>query len=234
MATFAELKAAVLALLVDARTEVASEVSNFVRLALRELQSRHNFLVQKAETTAITVSGQRTLAVRPGDWKEWRDVPYRLSYSGATAWVAFVDGDEARRRYGDSTGAPEAVTETSIPDPTTLAVNLEVWPLPDGKSDWNDGEYRIVLPYWRLLPDLAADTDENWFTRDHQTRMFIVSRAAAEGFRMMWDEARAAIHDQRAEWWFERAQAEDKRRAFGRIETIGIWTGANRGKTRRF
>jgi hypothetical protein len=81
--------------------------------------------------------------------------------------------------------------DTWSSDLTTLGI--EVYPYPDGASDWPDGNYRIQIPYWAYTPPLVASGDTNWFTRDGPGVEYIVAAASMMCFEMDWDEARATF-----------------------------------------
>ena len=81
--------------------------------------------------------------------------------------------------------------DTWAKDLTTLWI--EVYPYPDGASDWPDGNYRIQIPYWGYVPDLKANGDANWFTKDGPGAEYIIAAASMMCFEMDWDEARATF-----------------------------------------
>ena len=70
---------------------------------------------------------------------------------------------------------------------------IEVYPYPDGASDWPNGNYRIQIPYWMYVPNLTKATDTNWFTKDGPGAEYIIAAATMMSFEMDWDEARASF-----------------------------------------
>ena len=75
-------------------------------------------------------------------------------------------------------------------------MNFEVFPLPDGQSLYANGQYRIVVPYWKYLTALSASSDTNWFTANAE--QWIVWKTASEAFFLDWDEERATFWAQKA------------------------------------
>jgi hypothetical protein len=75
------------------------------------------------------------------------------------------------------------------PSGLDAASGLWVWPLPDGNSDYSDGEYRVKVPYWSKLPALVADADTTWLTNLAAT--YLIAETVRRGFMLDWDEDRA-------------------------------------------
>jgi hypothetical protein len=84
----------------------------------------------------------------------------------------------------------------------------DIYPIPDGNSDYVDGEYRIKVPYWRYLPALVADGATNWFTENAEE--YLVNKATAEAFALDWDENRMAIWEAKADIRYKEAVKQDK------------------------
>lgn len=197
MSTYLELQNEVKTKLIDTPTAIQTIAPKLVNRALKTLQA-HNFMVMEAEQAYVTVLNQRSLGSLPGDFKEFRGEPWMQQFTSAKVrpiTVATSREGLLRAIDPDDTGWPHAVLNGM---PTTLGVRtLEVYPLPDGLSDYTDGEYRITLPYWRYMVDLSAPGDTNWFTINAEE--YIVYKAVAEGFAMDWDEQRSAVWEQKAE-----------------------------------
>lgn len=229
MGTFLELQTEVATALIDTPARVLALVPSFVNRAIRSLQVDHNFRVQKTVVNANTVEGARLLAIKPvsTNFKEWRGRPYRISNLGTQNWVNWaVSNSEVTAGVNSlSTGFPRWVVEDDAPG-TNGNVNINVWPLPDGNSDYVDGEYRVVLPYWKYLDDLAASGDTNWFTSN--AHEYIVHTAAGYGFQYDWDEKRMAVWVATSALLKERLIKQDKREIFATVNTlVPHWQGAN-------
>lgn len=224
MATFIALQNEVLALVIDTPSAVQTYVPQYVNRAIRKLQNKHNYKVMEAEATRVTVAGVRTLdTARPTDWKEPRGNPYYIENFGSYRRMFWVSSKgNALARWGNDVtldiGAPGALYEDDLPG------EFNVFPYPDGLSDYPDGQYRITIPYWKYLSNLISDTDENWFTTNAE--QYIVKRAVGDAFSANEDE-------NRAQYWYGLAQEEyaevlalDKSRRISETDTLVPHTGA--------
>lgn len=229
MATYSELQTRVQRRLIDLPAAVLAEVPDLINEALREIQRRHNFKVMEAVSSTYTTSvGVRTLsAVIPTDWKEARDRPYLVEdddfdYVRELQWGP--NKNAIIRRFANlDEGAPEFLL-----DPLRAAADgagtFEVWPLPDGNSDYDDGEYRIIVPYWKFLPALSGSSDSNWFTINAER--FLIYKATADGFFVDWDEQRAAFWEQKAANELSQMILHDKHTQLAPIDTLVPYRGA--------
>lgn len=199
---------------IDLPSAVSAEVPTLVNDAIHFLCAQHNFKVMEGEVAFVTTTPSpltHTIGQIPSDWKEQRDNPYYLSNIG---WVKEMLWQPSRlyeyRRWApadqNQIGPPRDLLlgesksadnpDPGNPDQDMSQLNIEVYPFPDGQSDYSDGQYRIKVPYWRYLPELSAGTDHNWFT-DWADR-FIIDYATAEAFMLDWDEQRAGFWMQKA------------------------------------
>jgi hypothetical protein len=207
MATFLDLQTQVKDLLVDLPLSVKEYVKTLIREAIKDLQIRHNYRVMRAAFVVSTTINNHVVGNLPGDWKQPRRNPWYTTAVGDEREIAWIgnEEDELFRRYAATDvitkGAPAHLFARTVGSDGTL--QLEVYPLPDGLSDWTDesssfpvGEYNLYVPYYRYMANLELDTDANWFTV-HASRA-VVSQAAAQGFLKNWDEQRAAVHSQLA------------------------------------
>lgn len=191
--TYAQLKQAVLDALIDTPTIVQNAVPRLVNQAIQEIEKRFNFKAMEANQAYLTTTGSRTLtpSVLPVNFKEYRGKTVYTQNLGGSRELDVVSGrDAVLRRW----------STTDIGDPHQLMVDtgvLEVWPLPDGISDYTDGQYRINMPYWAYLTDLSNDADINWFTTN--AVQYIINWATSEGFALDWDDKRADKWEVRAE-----------------------------------
>lgn len=200
MATYKELQDRVLRRVVDAPSSVTTEVPTLVNAAIRKLEVVHNFRVMQAVASFTTTEATRSLGAIPSDWKEPREQPpYLVDNDGNAIELKWLPTRaDVLRQFSDSNsddaGQPLALFVGR--EDEDGAGSIEVYPLPDGASDYADGDYRVKVPYWRYLPDLSADGDSNWFTVN--AAEFIVADATAEAFYLDWDEKRAQMWEQRA------------------------------------
>lgn len=212
MPTFATLKTRVQARLIDVTPTITTEISELINSAIRAAEDLYNYKIMRAELAYTTTIGDHRLPDTgtsiPTDWKESRADPYlRMGEAGiqGTKRIAWAASEE------------EMVKLFSKDDPNDKGQSIfvyekfedgifEVYPFPDGQSQWTDGEYRIVIPYWKMLPELADDADENWFTTNMDA--YIKAEATAQGFLLNWDEERASVYLRLSEK--ERRSAEAK------------------------
>lgn len=197
MTTFLDIQTRVLRRVIDAPTAVQAEVPTMVNEAMRQLQRTHNFRVMKRVLPAVTVEGARALTIVPSNWKEFRDKPYLLSNSGTWSPVTRAEDTQGiLRAIGDqATGKPIVIVHDDPVDDTTINRFINVYPLPDGNSDYVDGEYRVYIPYWGYVAALVNNTDANWFTNNAEE--YLVNHATMEAFALDWDEQRLAVWAQK-------------------------------------
>lgn len=220
MATYSELQARVSQIVIDLPTAVTSQVPTLVRESVRRLQRLHDFKVAEARTSVfVTVTETRTLGAVPSDWYKWRGKPQRIDTLGKHRDLGiYPDRPSAEREHGSESGGEADATSLagppralSLSEPTDAAgsMNFEVWPFSDGLSTYTDGQYRIVVPYWKMLPTLTASGDSNWLTNNAE--QWIAWDAASQAFLLDWDEQRAAVWAQNAAKAFKEVIDADKR-----------------------
>lgn len=184
-----------------------------------ELYTYTQYLNRNLQTGAPQ-SGQPPLFQWPGQSTTIANQTIQVGVAGGfkgfqdgsePTWVRYQDGSvrfisiapDRRSMYGTWTEADANFpSNILVAPPTDTTVNssiLQVYPLPDGNSDWPDGEYRIQIPYYRYLPYLVGNSDANWLTTNPHGERFIVDWATSEAFALDWDTA----HEQ--EW---KAKAE--------------------------
>lgn len=236
MATFLQLQNRVKTRLIDLPSAVEAEVPTLVNSAIREIEDRHHFKVMEATTGQLTTTiNTRTLSSAvPSDFKSLRGKPYLVENTGFTKPLLVTTAQEnALDAYDVSgtidVGQPEVIVDPYFSDENSTRT-WEVYPAADGNSDWSDGEYRVVIPYWRYLTDLSADGDTNWFTTNAVE--FILRWATAEGFFLNEEEERAAVWFQRAEQQVATVVKADKLYRLGATDHIAIQHGANAPRLR--
>jgi len=199
LATYSEIQDRVERRLIDLPAAVLAEVPDLVNKAHREIQRRHNFKVMRATQSNTTLVDTRTLVTAiPSDFKQLRSKPWFVSNEGFRKEIGIAPDELALAREfeTDDDGEPEFILEPACDDDTCVSEKWEVWPLPDGNSDYDDGEYRLVIPYWKYLPAYSADADSDWFSVNAD--WYITFKATAEGFFVDWDEQRGAFWEQKA------------------------------------
>ncbi len=224
MTTFADIRTQVEGNLIDLPTFVADAVPGLINRAYRKAQSKHNFWVMRAEADFTTlVETHELVGTYPTDWKEWRGKPYWIEDSGAKRrLVLYPDLDNARTRWDDDdVGDPHGLAET-LPS-ITGAITLNVYPLPGGYSDYEDGEYRIKVPYWRYLPVLSADADTTWLLDEGEA--WIEAQATYYGFAKDWDENRQKEWEVNAAKEWKDLMLRDKYKHLSFIDTLAMHTG---------
>ncbi len=202
MATFQTIQDRVATRVIDLPAAVAAEVPDLINKAMRTLQELHNFRVMETETAQLTttIATRPLSAAVPTALKEFRGRPYLVKNDGATLDLLLAPNraaalDAFSLNDPNDKGEPKLLLD---PEPTddTGARTLEVFPFPDGLSDWTGGEYRIVVPYWRFLTALNLGTDENWFTSNAE--WYLTFQAPGEAFFLDWDEPRGQLWMTRA------------------------------------
>lgn len=213
MATVDAIIARVERRVIDLPTAVSTEVSDLVEKAHRELQDRHNFRIMRAVSASLpTTVDTSTLAAIPSDFKSYRGRPYYTDDLGDTfrLWIS-QDKEEVLSAF--------SIAATDIGDPRVLLETedetWEVYPIADGLANTTDGEYPIVVPYWKYLT-FPSSTD--WFTVNAD--WFLTFWATAEAFMVDWDEQHAAVWFSRAENEYRKLLKVDARRRAGHVETM--------------
>jgi len=190
MADFATIQTRVNSRLIDLPATIVTEVPLLVNQAIREAEQKHNFRVMEAEQAASTVIATRTLAAISSDFKEKRARPFYRDGQDGLLSTEIIDWGSSKE---DMLKRYELDDTTSDGSPRFILVddagsNYSVWPFPDGSSQWDNGEYRVVMPYWKFLADLTG-TGTNWFTANMEE--YLIFQATAHGFMLNWDELRA-------------------------------------------
>ena len=230
--TYSTLQTRVLRRVIDAPAAVQAEVGSLINDAIRSLQRERHFKVMEATTGLLTTTvGARTLstAAVPSNFKEYRGKPYYQSYLGQTYDMVVVQQRQAAHDlFGIDVdrdiGYPILLLDA---EPSTVAGarNWEVFPYPDGNSDWSDGEYRVVVPYWKWLPVLSAGGDSNWFTDNADD--FIIYKATSAAFALDWDEARSSYWEGEANKLKGEIIKRDKLLRLSSFDTLAVHMNVN-------
>lgn len=214
--------------LIDLPTRVTVETVTLVNEAIKAACERHNFHEMKAEAPFTTVDATQLLGAVPARFKETRDVPFlrdgELGVLGTTEITELASLQEALRDFPlDDTnvgGRPLAILREYDDDSTTD--QFLVFPFPDTSSQWDNGLFRVVIPYWRYPAALAAG-QTNYFTDNWEE--YLVAAATAEGFNLSWAEERAARWEVRAESRLRSLIKADKRAKLTRVAHLAVHSG---------
>lgn len=235
MATYLELQTRVQQIVIDLPTAVTAQVPTLIKESVRRLQRLHDFKVCETLTSVLTtVEGTRTLAAVPADFYKFRRLPHLIHATGRTQDLGlFPDRGSAEREYGtlaggeataaDLSGSPRFLMLSENTDENGT-MNFEVFPLPDGNSTYANGEYRIRVPYYKFLTELAASGSSNWFTTHAEE--WLAWDAAGEAFFLNWDENRGALWKQKAASKYKEVIDADKRLRYSGFDTLQPSLGA--------
>lgn len=220
--TFATIKTAVQGTLIDLPSSTLARIGDWVNLAIRDGEGRHNFHHMAAVASFVTTEGARKLGDLPALWKERRGLPWLVDASGYRREITWASSDnELVRRFGVSAtvdiGEPKAIQ-------VTPGDELHVYPYPDGLSLYGDGDYRVEVPYWARSAELSGDSDTNWWTTN--ARDYVELFAAARGFEFNENMQQADRYIVRAEAQFRAARRQDKLRKVDTHTTLAFRSGA--------
>ena len=149
-----------------------------------------------------------------GGFKQFMDgaEPTFVRYQDGS--IRFVSVAPDRRSiYGTFTEGDNAFPSVLLiapPSDNNNTSTMEVYPLPDGLSDWPDGEYRLQVPYFAFMPNLSANGDSNWLTQQPNGEQFLIAWATAEAFSLDWDPQHEAQWKAKAELAAKRLMNQDK------------------------
>ncbi len=203
MATFLQIQTRVKRRVIDLPAAVVTEVPDLINEAMVTLQTEHNFKVMEATTAQLTTTiATRALSVAavPSDFKEIRGKPYLVDNTGRHIDLIFSSHKaDVEREFSvsdaDDIGEPKVILDPEFTDDDGTR-SWQVYPFPDGLSDFTGGEYRVIIPYWKYVAALSADGDTNWFTVNALD--YLIREATSEAFALDWDEERMAVWAQRS------------------------------------
>lgn len=256
MATLAEIVARVERRVIDLPTAVSAESQTLVEEAHRELQELHNFAVMERRESRRTTLGNPSLGLinaaaassggvtivggSPGEFfKDYNhnERPFYTDDFGVTRYlrISMNEGEVRAAFIQDNDlglGAPQVLLHrhgaslTSEPG----AVEWKVYPVPDGLCQTEDGEYPILIPFYRYF---AAPATSDWFTAN--AAEYLVAKATAEAFLLNWDEARYAAWLTKAGTMqrggptglLARAINRDKQFRISHVDTLAIYPDVN-------
>lgn len=223
MATFLELQTNVQAFVIDLPPTVTAAVPRLVNDAIRSVQRKYNFKEMEQLVVFPTVANTITLG-NITNFKEYRDQgPYVYNNTTRARKLTTTTGPDAHMAiFQTQPGRPELISFGI--SGTTTTYTFSIYPYPDTNSDFADGNYQIVIPYYGFTASLVNSSDTNWFTNNMDD--YIIEKAVGEAFGLDWDNDNMAIHLQRADEKFKEAKKADKtKRIAGVNELAVLWQG---------
>lgn len=221
-------------LLLDLPAGTTSLIPGAVNEAVKDACRRHNFRCMEEELLPVTVDQQRELTAKPSDWKEKRGEPYYYRQDGSTQPISWAPSEsDMTRTYaiqlpdeGNTAPADEGAPRYLLERESAI----DVFPLPDNESDWNNGNYRVVVPYWKYLPTMTADANTNFFTLNHE--YYLIYKGASIIFLRNRDEERGNFYAGQAEGLFMQLKSQDKRSRLGDRITLAASPNVYSGRPR--
>lgn len=204
-----EIEGHVTGYLLDVVASTNLLVVDLINKAVTAAERRpHNFRFMETQAQYTTGADVQLLSARPALWKKDRMKPWLSLNDGTRVELEWVSEQEAWRWYPLTT-APT----TDNGQPLEILVtdeNLYVYPEPGGESDWGDGDYRVVIPYYTFSEELVTSSNEtNWWTDN--APWYLIFYAVAEGMVRNREENRAAIYASKAEKEYQEARMHDGR-----------------------
>lgn len=226
--TFLDIKTQVLANVIDLPPSVIAVVPKLINDAIRAAERRYNFKYMENTATFTTVVGQLLLGTT-ADFKEYRDQgPYvQRQYARAYALTVTNDNGDPNRDVLLNPAQPRSpkYIMNSMSNPTNV-FTFYVLPYPDLLSDWDDGNYKIYIPYYKYSPLLVNDGDTNWLANNADD--YIIEKATGEALKKDWDYNGASVWLQSAENKFIEIRNTDKKLRLSGVTTlVPHWEGAN-------
>lgn len=230
-----EIKAEVQSWLLDLPSGATTRIQGWINEAIRDACKRHNFRFMEAEQGFTTAARTRELGSKPARWKESRGLPYYIRQDGSAREIEWAASEsDMVRTYavdepaeGNATPVDEGPPRWLLERPDTI----DVYPLPDEGSDWLDGNYRLVVPFWQYPEDLSADADENFITVE--APYYVIWKAAALGMRWNRDTENALLLEAEAEKQFRRLERQDKLARLPDRMNLAVHADVYHGRSRR-
>lgn len=180
-------------------------IGEWINEAIHYAERKYNFRYMEAEAAFVTTEDTRLLAAKPDRWKRTRGEPFMVFQDGGVFPFDWAPSEsEMHRQYGEDSEMDDGEPQFLLEQPT----ELWCYPLPDTRSDYSDGLYRIRVPYWRYSDLLTDNDDTNWLTENAE--QYIIYKATSLGMFFNRDN-RAASYDQLAMREYKEAKKEDKR-----------------------
>lgn len=232
--TYSDLQTLVQQNVIDLPPTVQGRIPQLINEAIRSAQRKHNFRVMEKSVAMVTAYGSlvpsnNTISL----FKEYKDKgPYLLkNMTKAKHYVTATAEDAALAILADPNNPIEPEYLINSVDDTGL-YTFTIAPYPDLNSDWPDGNYRIIVPYYAYTSPLVNGTDTNWFVDNMDD--FIYRQATGQAFALDWDYNSMAVWLQQAEQFRMEAVNADKKSRLGAVDAlVPMWQGANQPQVRR-
>lgn len=228
--TFLDIKTQVLSNVIDLPPAVSAAVPGLINNAIRSAERRYNFKYMEGIASFTTAAAQLTLGT-VARFKEFKDRgPYLFQqYAPARQIRVALESGEIQQVV-----IMNPILPGDRPRWLTVAVDqvntatFSVYPYPDVLSDWGDGNYRVIVPYYAYSPTYSADIDTNWLINNADD--YIIMRATAEAFMKNWDYNSLALWKQQDQDKFNEVKQTDKKLRLSGIDTwVPHWEGAEQG-----
>lgn len=230
MATYSTIQSRVLTRLIDTPSAVRAEVPTLVNTALRDIMKGRDWKCMETSVDVVTdvTNTNHILMAKPSDWKVANGKAYFFADpTGRSRNIEWkTDLRYALDTYGTRDSYPQTLVEVIDNTKMDGSSNFLLFPFVDGASNFDDGEYRISIPYYRSFPLFAQPTDTNWFSVYADN--YLIYYATALGFMVDWDEGNAAIWFQAAQTEFKKLSTADKLAEVQNVQTLEIRTGGAR------
>lgn len=231
--TYLDIQTRVNRRVIDLPATVQAEVPDLINDAIRSAQRKYNFKAMEKSVTFITTEGSKALGTI-ARFKEYRDKgPYllqKLTNAKILPTAPGSDEDLITLNNTDFPGAPEILLYSL--DGTSSVQTYTIAPYANGSSDWDDGDYRIVVPYYEYTTKLVNSGDTNWFVDNMED--YIIQQATGKAFALDWDYDSMALWLQQADVAFQEARKADKTmRLAGVNELVPMYKGAFQSQVRR-
>lgn len=238
--TFADIQTRVESNVIDLPSAVVANVPTYINRVIRSAERKYNFKYMEQSATFVTTTLLTSLTNQDGvsgstikNFKEFLGRgPYLLQQNANAKQLYVVNEDrEALQTFTLNTSYPDApqFIELSSLDLNQTATFL-VYPYPDTNSDWNDGNYRIIIPYNAYSAPLVSGGDTNWLVVNADD--YIEEAASALAFQANHDYQNMQIWQKMAtDHWNEIKLADKRRRLSGTDTLVPQFDGANQGMT---
>jgi hypothetical protein len=219
MTAFSDLQAEVLTNIIDLPTVIQNSVGKYINRAQKRAQIDHNFKIMEGLYEVFTQVNSRIIQSTapptqtnfavPLTFKEFRRDPWFLKNDGSITRMILANKREDIWKSIDEQDINFPMVLVHATETDTLGNgNFWVYPLPDGNSDYTDGEYRVKVPVWVYLASYVNTGDQDWFSNNAD--IFLVFKATQYGFMANWDWQNAALWGKMAEDEWKTVMKRDK------------------------
>lgn len=232
--TFLDLQNRVKERVIDLPPTVQANIPLLVNEAILSAQRKYNFRSMEGSQLMVSTVGSLTPTnnVIP-NFKEYFDKgPYTMRFLvKAHRYVTATGPDAALAALADINNPSEPRYLINSVD-INGNYSFTLAPYPDNLSDWPDGNYRIVVPYYAFTSTLVNDSDANWFTNFMYD--YIYREATGHAFGLDWDYQSMAVWLQQADVKYQEAVKADKKSRLASVDAlVPMWQGANQPQVRR-